>query len=40
MKQVLEFEKPVVKLREEIEEAKKKLASKPSDKLANQITEL
>ena len=40
MKQILEFEKPVVKLREEIEEAKKKLASKPSDKLATQIVEL
>lgn len=40
MKQVLEFEKPVVKLREEIEEAKKKLASKPSEKLANQVAEL
>jgi acetyl-CoA carboxylase carboxyl transferase subunit alpha len=40
MKQALEFEKPIIKLREEIEEAKKKLASKPSDKLANQITEL
>ncbi len=39
MKQVLEFEKPVVKLREEIEEAKKKLASKPSEKLATQIAE-
>ena len=40
MKQVLEFEKPIVKLREEIEEAKKKLASKPSDKLAQQIADL
>ncbi|WP_395744149.1 acetyl-CoA carboxylase carboxyltransferase subunit alpha [Prosthecobacter sp.] len=40
MKQVLEFEKPVVKLREEIEEAKKKLAAKPSDKLAQQIADL
>jgi len=40
MKQVLEFEKPVVKLREEIEEAKKKFATKPSDKLATQITEM
>ncbi len=40
MKQVLEFEKPVVKLREEIEEAKKKMAGKPSDKLASQIAEL
>ena len=40
MKQVLEFEKPIVKIREEIEEAKKKLAAKPSDKLAQQITDL
>ena len=40
MKQVLEFEKPVVKLREEIEDAKKKLAAKPSDKLAQQIADL
>jgi len=40
MKQVLEFEKPIVKLREEIEETKKKLASKPSDKLTQQVAEL
>jgi acetyl-CoA carboxylase carboxyl transferase subunit alpha len=40
MKQVLEFEKPIVKLREEIEEAKKKLAAKPSDKLAQQIADM
>ena len=40
MKHVLEFEKPVVKLREEIEEAKKKLAAKPSDKLAGQIADM
>lgn len=40
MKQVLEFEKPIVKLREEIEEAKKKLAAKPSDKLAQQVADL
>ncbi|MDB6007580.1 MAG: acetyl-CoA carboxylase carboxyltransferase subunit alpha [Prosthecobacter sp.] len=40
MKQVLEFEKPIVKIREEIEEAKKKLAAKPSDKLAQQIADL
>ncbi|HEY1050091.1 MAG TPA: acetyl-CoA carboxylase carboxyltransferase subunit alpha [Prosthecobacter sp.] len=39
MKQVLEFEKPIVKLREEIEEMKKKLAAKPSDKLAQQVTD-
>lgn len=39
MKQVLEFEKPVVKLREEIEEMQKKLAAKPSDKLAQQIAD-
>lgn len=40
MKQVLEFEKPIVKIREEIEDAKKKLAAKPSDKLAQQIADL
>ncbi len=40
MKQVLEFEKPIVKIREEIEEAKKKLAAKPSDKLAQQVADL
>jgi len=40
MKQVLEFEKPIVKLREEIEETKKKLASKPSDKLTQQVADL
>jgi len=40
MKQVLEFEKPVVKLREDIEEARKKLAAKPSDKLASQIADM
>ncbi len=39
MKQVLEFEKPIVKLREEIEEMQKKLAAKPSDKLAAQIAD-
>lgn len=40
MKQVLEFEKPIVKLREEIDEAKKKLAAKPSDKLTQQVADL
>ncbi len=40
MKQVLEFEKPVVKLREELEEARKKLASKPGDKLASQVADM
>ncbi|MHB1079774.1 MAG: acetyl-CoA carboxylase carboxyltransferase subunit alpha [Prosthecobacter sp.] len=40
MKQVLEFEKPIIKIREEIEEAQKKLAAKPSDKLAQQIADL
>lgn len=40
MKQVLEFEKPVVKLREEIEEARKKHAAKPSEKLAVQIADM
>lgn len=40
MKQVLEFEKPVVKLREELDEARKKLASKPGDKLASQVADM
>lgn len=40
MKQVLDFEKPVAKLRQEIEDARRKYASKPSDKLATQIAEL
>lgn len=40
MKQVLEFEKPVVKLREEIADAKVKLESKPNEKLEKQIAEL
>lgn len=40
MKQVLEFEKPLIKLRDEIEELKKKQASKPSDKLLGQIADL
>ncbi|GEP44104.1 acetyl-CoA carboxylase carboxyltransferase subunit alpha [Brevifollis gellanilyticus] len=40
MKQVLEFEKPVVKLREELEETRKKLASKPSDKLTAQVADM
>ncbi len=40
MKQVLDFEKPVAKLRQEIEDARRKYASKPSDKLAAQIAEL
>lgn len=40
MKQVLEFEKPAVKLREELEDLRKKHSSKPSDRLASQINEL
>lgn len=40
MKQVLEFEKPIVKLREELEDARKKLSAKPSDKLGAQVAEL
>ena len=40
MKQVLEFEKPIVKLREELEDARKKLSAKPSDKLSAQVAEL
>ena len=39
MKQSLDFEKPIIKLREEIEEAKKKLEAKPNDKLARQIAD-
>lgn len=40
MKQVLEFEKPAIKLREELEDLRKKHASKPSDRLTAQISEL
>ena len=40
MKQVLEFEKPLVKLRDEIEELKKKHALRPADKLAAQIADM
>ena len=40
MKQVLEFEKPLVKLRDEIEDLHKKQAARPSDKLAGQIADL
>lgn len=40
MKQILDFEKPVAKLRQDIEEARKKLEAKPSDKLAAQIAEM
>ena len=40
MKQVLEFEKPAIKLREELEDLRKKHSSKPSDRLASQINEL
>ena len=40
MKQVLEFEKPLVKAREELEEIRRKQVAKPSDKLAAQIAEL
>ncbi len=40
MKQVLEFEKPVAKLRQEIADAKVKLESKPNEKLEKQIAEL
>jgi acetyl-CoA carboxylase carboxyl transferase subunit alpha len=40
MKQALEFEKPILKLREEIEAVKAKAAAKPSDKLSAQITDL
>ncbi|HRJ11550.1 MAG TPA: acetyl-CoA carboxylase carboxyltransferase subunit alpha [Prosthecobacter sp.] len=40
MKPILDFEKPVAKLRQDIEDARKKLESKPSDKLAAQIAEM
>ncbi len=40
MKQVLDFEKPILKLREEIEETRAKQEAKPSEKLAQKITEL
>ncbi|MBX7209283.1 MAG: acetyl-CoA carboxylase carboxyltransferase subunit alpha [Verrucomicrobiaceae bacterium] len=40
MKQVLEFEKPLVKLRDEIDELKKKQVAKPNDKLAGQIADM
>ena len=40
MKQVLEFEKPLVKLRDEIEELRKKHTAKPTDKLAATIADL
>lgn len=40
MKQVLEFEKPVLKLRDEIDELKRKQASKPSPAIAIEISKL
>lgn len=40
MKQVLEFEKPVLRIREDVQELRKKYAAKPSDKLAAQIADL
>lgn len=40
MKQVLEFEKPLVKLREELDDLRRRQASKPTDKLAAQIGDL
>ena len=40
MKQVLEFEKPIQKLRDEIDAVKAKAALKPSDKIASQIAEM
>jgi acetyl-CoA carboxylase carboxyl transferase subunit alpha len=39
MKQVLEFEKPILRVREDIQDLQKKYASKPSDKLAAQIVD-
>jgi len=40
MKQVLEFEKPLVKTREELDELRRRHNVKPSEKLAGQIAEL
>lgn len=40
MKSLLEFEKPVQKLRDELEALRAKAASKPSDKLSSQIADL
>lgn len=40
MKNALEFEKPILKLREELEEVQAKHASNPSDKLSEMITDL
>ncbi|MBK8093657.1 MAG: acetyl-CoA carboxylase carboxyltransferase subunit alpha [Verrucomicrobiaceae bacterium] len=40
MKQLLEFEKPIQKLRDEIDTVKEKLAAKPSDKLTSQVADL
>jgi acetyl-CoA carboxylase carboxyl transferase subunit alpha len=40
MKQVLEFEKPLVRTREELDELRRKHNVKPSEKLAAQIAEL
>jgi len=40
MKQVLEFEKPLVKIRENIEDLQRKHEAKPSDKLAANIADL
>ena len=40
MKHALEFEKPILKLREELEEARQKQELKPGDKLAQKIVEL
>lgn len=40
MKQALDFEKPILKLREEIEEARARQEAKPNDKQAQKIAEL
>ncbi len=40
MKQVLDFEKPILKLREEIEEARARQEAKPNDKQAQKIVEM
>ena len=40
MKQVLEFEKPIVKLQEELEELRRKHTQKPTEKLATQVADM
>ena len=40
MKQVLEFEKPLIKMQDEIEDLRRRQAARPTDKLASQIADL